>query len=190
MVKLPRPGRVKTRLAPALGATGAAWWFRHQTAGLLRRLRDPRWDLTLAVAPDAEGMAARVWPKDLPRIPQGPGDLGQRMRRLLVTAPPGPVLVVGSDIPALGRGHVARAFRSLGGADAVIGPASDGGYWGIGLRRRQAVSPRLLTGVRWSGPHARADTVHSLGELRLALADTLDDVDEPSDLKRNASSRL
>lgn len=182
MVKLPRPGRVKTRLAPALGTTGAAWWYRHQCAALLRRLEDPRWEMTLAVAPDAEGMTARAWPTHLSRMPQGPGDLGQRMRRLLRIAPAGKVLVVGSDIPALGRAQVARAFASLGAADAVIGPARDGGYWGVGLKRRQAVAPRLFDGVRWSGPHARADTLAGMRGLRVALVDMLDDVDEAADL--------
>ena len=70
MVKEPHPGRVKTRLGRDLGMVGAAWWFRHQTAKLLRRLRDPRWDLVLAVSPDAEGLASRVWPADLPRFAQ------------------------------------------------------------------------------------------------------------------------
>ncbi len=52
MVKAPRPGRVKTRLGRQIGMVPAAWWMRHQTTRLLRRLRDPRWDIWLAVAPD------------------------------------------------------------------------------------------------------------------------------------------
>ena len=74
MLKEPRPGRVKTRLGRDIGMIGAAWWFRHQVAGLLRRLDDPRWHLVLAVAPDHAGLTSRVWPAHLPRIPQGPGD--------------------------------------------------------------------------------------------------------------------
>ena len=62
MVKEPRPGRVKTRLAAGIGRVPAAWWYRHQTARLLRRLRDPGWDLVLAVSPDIEGMTSRIWP--------------------------------------------------------------------------------------------------------------------------------
>ena len=50
MVKEPRPGRVKTRLGRDIGMVGAAWWFRHQTRSLIRRLRDPRWQIVLAVA--------------------------------------------------------------------------------------------------------------------------------------------
>lgn len=181
MVKVPRPGRVKTRLARGIGAVPAAWWYRHQVARLLRRLRDPRWRIVLAVSPDAEGLAARVWPADLPCVPQGGGDLGVRMARLL--ALPGPVLVIGSDIPGVTRGHLARAIRVLARHDAVFGPASDGGYWLIGLGPRPA-PPGFLQGVRWSGPHALADSRATLPGRRVALVDMRDDVDSAEDLLR------
>lgn len=185
MVKDPRPGRVKTRLAAGIGTVGAAWWYRHQVRRLLRRLRDPRWRLVLAVAPDVAGMTSRTWPADLPRIPQGPGDLGARMARLL--ALPGPVLVIGSDIPGVTRAHLARAARSLATHDAVFGPAPDGGYWLIGLAGRPA-PPGFLKGVRWSGPRALSDSVATLPGRRVALADTLQDVDSAEDLARLISA--
>ena len=187
MVKEPRPGRVKTRLGREIGAVEAAWWFRRQSAALLRRLRDPRWRLVVAVSPDAAGMRSRVWPADLPRVAQGPGDLGQRMGRLLRSLPPGPVCVVGADIPGLGRAHAAEAFRALGRHDAVLGPAEDGGYWLIGLRRTAAVPATLFRGVRWSTPDAMADTAGSMPGLRIARAATLLDVDTADDLRRAGS---
>ncbi len=187
MLKEPRPGRVKTRLGREIGMTAAAWWFRHQTAHLLRRVEDPRWHLVLAVSPDAEGMASRVWPAHLPRVAQGAGDLGDRMARLFRSLPPGPVCIIGADIPGITPAHVARAFAALGAHDAVIGPAPDGGYWLIGLRRSRAVPARLFDGVRWSGPHALSDTVRSLAALRIARIDTLRDVDEARDLPARAS---
>ncbi|WP_420398404.1 TIGR04282 family arsenosugar biosynthesis glycosyltransferase [Nioella sp.] len=189
MVKEPRPGRVKTRLAQGIGAIPAAWWYRHQATCLLRRLRDPRWRLVLAVSPDAEGLASRIWPGDLPRIPQGTGDLGARMARLL--ALPGPVLVIGSDIPGITRTHLARALHALSTADAVFGPAPDGGYWLIGQGARPA--PRgSLHDVRWSGPHALKDSMETLKGRRVALVDTLADVDGADDLSRRkiAAKRL
>ena len=181
MVKEPRPGRVKTRLAAGIGRVPAAWWYRHQAAGLLRRLRGPGWDLLLAVSPDAEGLTSRVWPADLPRVPQGGGDLGARMVRLLSL--PGPVLVIGSDIPGITRPHLARAFRALATCDAVFGPAPDGGYWLIGLGPRPA-PPGFLENVRWSGPHALADSKATLPNRRIAETDTLADVDTAGDLLR------
>ncbi|MBE0452632.1 MAG: TIGR04282 family arsenosugar biosynthesis glycosyltransferase [Roseovarius sp.] len=189
MVKEPRPGRVKTRLGRSIGMVAAAWWFRHQVTRLLRRIDDPRWRLVLAVSPDAEGLTSRVWPARLPRVPQGTGNLGDRMGRLLRSLPPGPVCIIGADIPGITRAHIARAFAALGNHDAVIGPAPDGGYWLIGLRRSAAVPARIFDGVRWSSAHARADTIRSLGAARVALIDTLRDVDEARDLNP-ASARI
>ena len=98
--------------------------------------------------------------------------------------PPGPALIVGSDIPDLETGHIASAFRMLMSHDAVFGPADDGGYWLIGLsaRARHSVA---LDGVRWSTEHALADTIKCLGPAcktgllteRLADIDTVDDLE-------------
>ncbi|MEM7507693.1 MAG: TIGR04282 family arsenosugar biosynthesis glycosyltransferase [Pseudomonadota bacterium] len=186
-VKEPRPGRVKTRLAADIGPIAATWWFRHQTARLLRRVGgDPRWQTSLAVAPDRQGMASRVWPADLPRLPQGGGDLGARMARVMRAMPPGPVIIIGSDIPGIHASHIDGAFQMLGRHDAVLGPAPDGGYWLIGLRRGgQALPQAMLQGVRWSGPHAMADTIASLAPLRTGYTATLQDVDTVEDLARS-----
>ncbi len=189
--RAPRLGAVKTRLAHDIGAL-AAWRFhRATTAALLRRVaRDGRWTCWLAVTPDRDARTGRgLWPSRCRRLAQGPGDLGQRMGRVLAGLPPGPVVIVGSDIPAIRPGHLARAFRLLGDHDWVIGPAPDGGYWLIGARRRPAL--RLpFAGVRWSGPHARADTLANLQGLRVGLLDTLADVDRGADLARlRGSSR-
>ena len=183
MLKVPRPGRVKTRLARDLGAVEAAWWVRHQTARLLRRLRDRRWRLVLAVSPGAEGLASRVWPADLTRIAQGRGDLGDRMGRILRHVGRGPLMIVGGDVPGLDRSAVAGAFGAMAGADGVIGPATDGGFWAIGLGRLRAVPSRLFAGVRWSGRHAMADTLATLPDHRMARARTLRDVDTLGDLR-------
>ena len=181
--KRPAPGRVKTRLARDIGAPGAAWWFRHQCARLLRRVgRDPRWRTVLAVSPDIEGMQSRVWPRDLPRWAQGQGDLGNRMGRALREMPPGPVIVIGADIPDVSAGDVAGAFAVLGRKDAVIGPATDGGYWLVGLRHGRRAPRRMFRDVRWSTEHALEDTVASLGGLSIGYAATLRDVDRASDL--------
>ncbi len=183
-LKEPRPGRAKTRLGRGIGMTAAAWWFRHAAATLLRRVgRDRRWCTVLAVCPDAEGLASRVWPGHLPRWPQGQGDLGQRMARAFRAMPPGPVLIVGADIPALQARHVAEGFRLLGRHDAVLGPTPDGGYWMIGLRNGgRAVPAGILATVRWSSPHALADTAASLAPLSIGYGPLLADVDTEEDL--------
>lgn len=183
MLKEPHPGRVKTRLGRALGKTGAAWWFRHQTAGLLRRLDDPRWDLVLAVSPDVEGLQSRVWPAHLRRVAQGRGDLGDRMGRLMRRLPRGPVCIIGGDIPGVAPDHIWRAFRALGAHDAVFGPAPDGGYWLVGLKRISPPPVTLFRRVRWSSEHALEDSVASLGSARVARVDWLQDVDTLEDLR-------
>ena len=180
MVKQPRPGRVKTRLGRDIGHVMACWWFRHAVRGLLRRVQDPRWRLVLAVAPD-HAVVARDWPP-LPRIPQGTGDLGARMARVMRTTPPGPVCVIGADIPGITRARIWRAFRALGSHDVVLGPAEDGGYWLVGVRN---TPPRgLFAGVRWSTEHALRDTKASVPGARIALVDRLSDVDTAADLVR------
>ncbi|WP_170479338.1 TIGR04282 family arsenosugar biosynthesis glycosyltransferase [Ruegeria arenilitoris] len=182
MVKEPRPGRVKTRLGRDLGMIRAAWWFRHQTSALIRRLRDPRWQIVLAVSPDREGANSRVWPPDLPKKPQGPGDLGQRMTRMLQSAPKGPVCLIGADIPGVTRKHISAAFRSLGSAQMVFGPAFDGGYWLVGAQRYCALPRDLFRNVRWSTEFALIETLVSVKSSRVAMLDELRDVDTASDL--------
>ncbi|MDF1726963.1 MAG: TIGR04282 family arsenosugar biosynthesis glycosyltransferase [Sulfitobacter sp.] len=182
MVKEPRPGRVKTRLGRDIGMVPAAWWFRHQTRRLLRRLEDPRWQLTLAVSPDRAGLQSRVWPAHLRRWPQGRGDLGDRMARMLASAGGAPACVIGADIPGITRPHIARAFALLADHDATFGPATDGGYWLVGLKHPARQPPGLFRNVRWSTNHALGDSIASLPDHRIALADTLRDVDSADDL--------
>jgi rSAM/selenodomain-associated transferase 1 len=185
MVRAPRLGAVKRRLARDLGDL-AAWRFYRMTAGrLLRELgADPRWRTWLAVTPDRAARGGQgLWPGRHTLIAQGPGDLGVRMGRLLRALPPGPAVIVGSDIPGLRADHVARAFRALGGHDWVFGPAGDGGYWLIGARRRRP--PReTFAHVRWSSPHALADTRANLKGARIATLEELADVDTGDDLAR------
>jgi uncharacterized protein len=182
MAKSPLAGRCKRRLGASVGAISATRFYRTCLAHTLGRLaRDPRWQTLLAVSSDNE-VSAPFWPRGIERLPQGQGDLGRRMQRLFRKLPPGPAIVVGSDIPAITASDIGKAFRLLGNSDAVFGRAPDGGYWLVGLRR----TPRLLTlfaGVRWSGPHALADTLGNL-RSRVAFAATLSDVDTEEDYRR------
>ena len=180
MVKEPRPGRVKTRLGADIGLTNAAWWFRHQTRRLLRRLRDPGWEIILAVAPDREGLASRVWPSDLPRLPQGSGNLGDRMARLM-RATEGPTVVIGADIPGIDKHHIATAFTALGRNASVLGPAPDGGYWLVGLAYPARAPIALFNNVRWSTEFAMKDTEQTL-PAPVAHIMSLRDVDRAEDL--------
>jgi rSAM/selenodomain-associated transferase 1 len=183
MAKVPVAGAVKRRLAREVGEIRAVWFYRHAAAAMMARLgRQPFWRAMLAVTPDA-GRGFRPWPRGLARRGQGRGDLGERMLKPMRELPAGPVCVIGTDIPDVEIAHVRRAFRQLGSADVVFGPAEDGGFWLVGMRRR----PRLLrpfAGVRWSTADALADTLRNLEGARVAYTATLADVDTGHDLAR------
>lgn len=183
--KAPRLGRVKSRLAKDIGPVAAWAFYRRTLASVLRRLRGGgRWQAWIAVTPDAGVARQALWPAGWNIFPQGDGDLGARMDRAMRLLPPGPVVIVGTDVPGLRRRHVEAAFAALGHYDAVFGPASDGGYWLVGLRRRPHVV-RLFKNVRWSSEYALADTLANLGPGQTAAdLDVLEDVDDGAALAR------
>lgn len=200
--RAPVLGRGKRRLAGGIGDLAAARFERLMTGLLLRRLAaDRRWQLHIAVTPDSARRRARHWHKgsrthgrDMGVRGQGDGDLGRRMHRALSGAPPGPVVrgpivLVGSDIPGLAARHVAAAFRLLGAHDLVFGPAADGGFWLVGARRRPRLPP-LFERVRWSGPHALADTLAGLPRrVAVGFVETLEDVDDADAYRRLKPAR-
>ena len=184
-VKAPRLGRVKSRLARDIGAVAAWAFYRRTLAAVLRRLAGRgRWRAWIAATPDGWAAGHGPWPDGWRVVAQGPGDVGERMDRVMVELPPGRVVIVGTDIPGLCRRHVEDAFAALGRHDAVFGPAADGGYWLVGLRRRPRV-PRLFRNVRWSSEHALADTRANLrpGETA-AYLEVLEDIDDGAALAR------
>ncbi len=179
MVKAPRLGRVKTRLAADIGGVAAWNFYRRTMARVLRPLAgDARWTTWLAVTPDNSLRQGRLWPVATPRLTQGAGDLGERMGRVMAVMPAGPVVIIGADIPGIRAAHINRAFKALGRADAVFGPAADGGYWLVGLKRRPALK-EIFAAVRWSSEHALADTKANLpAHWRVDHLEVLTDVDD------------
>lgn len=180
----PQLGRVKSRLAAEIGPVNALRFYRATLAAVSRRLSaGESWQTWLGVTPDDAVFDARLWPRAVPRLPQGPGDLGDRMERMLAAFGPDSALIVGSDIPAVSRRHVAAAFAALRRHDLVFGPASDGGYWLVGARRGRDAAG-LFDGVRWSGPEALADTLQNAPGARVALLEELDDIDDGDAYRR------
>ncbi len=183
MVKLPMAGRIKTRLAREIGTSEATRFYRATCRAVIARLaREPFWETTLLVTPDS-GLASAMLPAGPRRMAQGLGDLGTRMHRPMRVLPPGPVCLIGTDIPAIRAADVRRAFRQLGRNDAVFGPAEDGGFWLVGMRRR----PRLVTpyaAVPWSSPDTLATVEANLAGHSLEHTTRLFDVDSRADLAR------
>lgn len=191
MAREPRAGAVKRRLAAGVGAVEATRLYRALLRHVVRRLgADRRWRTLLAITPDT-ALLSGAWPAGVARCAQGRGDLGVRMQRLMRRLPPGPAVIVGSDIATVAPAHVARAFAALGRCDAVLGPARDGGYWLVGLKRVPRV-PRPFKPVRWSSEHAFADTYANLRGRNVATVDMLSDIDSEADYRRlrSAAARL
>jgi glycosyltransferase A (GT-A) superfamily protein (DUF2064 family) len=146
----------------------------------------PFWETIIAVSPDT-GVASRALPGRVRKMPQGGGDLGHRMQRPMRRLPPGPVCVIGTDIPGILPADVRRAFRSLGAADMAFGPATDGGFWLVGARRR----PRVIEpyrGVAWSSAETLAQVQANLRHARIGETTTHTDVDERADYLREKAS--
>lgn len=177
--RAPRLGTVKRRLALGIGARGALRFYRDMLAVTAWPIaRDRRWQTILAITPaDARADWHRLAPPGTPRVAQKAGDLGQRMARALAPYPR--ALLIGSDIPGLGPADIAAGFRALGRADAVFGPALDGGYWLVGFGPRRPHQP--FARVRWSSPQALSDTLVNFKRHRVALLPPKRDVDDADD---------
>lgn len=183
--RAPRLGTVKRRLAREIGARAALRFHRATLLALLHDLaRDRRFRTVLAVTPDG---ARFPLPVRVARVGQGGGDLGARMQRAMARVPRGRVAIIGCDIPDARAADVRTAFRALGRAQAVFGPAEDGGYWLVGLSPRRPGQP--FAKVRWSTSDALADTLGNFAGRRVALLRTLRDVDTADDLFRLRFSR-
>lgn len=191
MAREPRAGAVKTRLANDIGLVPATAFYRKALSNLLSRLgNDPRWNTLVAVTPDTS-LLSPVWPRGVSLTLQGRGDLGGRMQRMFDDLPPGPVVIVGTDIPEITPRNIALAFSALGNNDAVIGPGYDGGYWLVGQRRMPKVCS-VFDRVRWSSPHALDDTLKNMSSMRVATLDRLRDVDDGKTYRQlnHAASRV
>jgi uncharacterized protein len=181
--RAPVAGAGKRRLAATIGNVRAVQFQRIRLQTLLHSLaRDPRWMTWLAITPEHSA----PWPSLIRRRGQGRGDLGQRMGRIMNTWPRGPVVIIGTDIPGVAANDIAAAFKTLGGKDAVFGPAADGGYWLVGFKRTPRV-PQPFGPVRWSTEHALPDTIRNLGNAKIGYVRTLDDIDTAEDLLRHST---
>ncbi len=194
------PGKAKTRLIPLLGPRGAAEFQAALTADVLRKTHPLENRLTLVLMTAGsrrlreEYAVCAVSDDRLPvRVERQRGQhLGERLhhafRKLLSKHTL--AVVIGTDSPELSVRTLLRAFRELRGADAVLGPCPDGGYYLVGMRRRSGrLSPpheQLFQGVRWGTPHAFRDTFNRFARhgLSCALLDPLEDIDRPEDLER------
>lgn len=184
MAKQPVPGRVKTRLARHIGDAAAAALARAflcDTLALGQELAG--FALALSYAGDMEHLPVDA--RGFQLWPQANGDLGARMEHALQRGLSLAVgaIIIGTDTPGLPVTHIQQAASLLTTHDAVLGPADDGGFYLLGLRR---CPNQLLAGLRWSASSTRRDTLARLSEhgFRVALLEPWFDVDDCADLQR------
>jgi len=188
--KAPTPGRVKTRLIPSLGESGAAELQRQLIERTLRTAAAAglgALELWCAPGPDDPFFAACAARHDIGLRTQSEGDLGARMAGALESAlaAGSPGLLIGCDCPALTAAYLREAAAALtDGNDAVLGPAEDGGYVLIGLSRSPPAE--LFAGIAWGTATVMEETRMRLARLHwrwreLAL---MWDLDRPEDLPR------
>lgn len=192
--RYPVPGKAKTRLIPALGAAGAAQLHRRLTEHIVSIARS-----TYSLSPEnsdkvtvyytgAQLKDFRAWlGPDLQYRAQPAGDLGQRMQHAfkstLAEGASGTMAAigVGTDIPHLSPALLQQAHKSLVSHDIVLGPATDGGYYLIGMK---VFHPELFANIDWGTERVYSQTraiATQLG-LRIAALAKLSDVDQPEDL--------
>ena len=181
-VKAPRPGFVKTRLAAAIGNEAACGAYRQLAETVVANLA-PLPHTELRFTPDdAENEIAHWLSDDWTARPQGEGDLGERMHRAFTEAN-GPAIIIGSDCPQVELSDLRTAAKTLQARDAVIGPATDGGYWLIALN---APCPALFENIKWSTSDVLPKTLEKANEagLSVQLLRELTDVDTGEDWQR------
>lgn len=186
--KAPRPGTVKTRLAPALGSAGAAEFHRLCVFDMWQRLGTVSGSRNFLYCDRPCEEFERLSGQDRFRLQRG-ADLGERMCACLkdmLAEGFGSALIVGSDAPALPLAQIGEALDALKVVDIGLGPSDDGGFTLIAARRTH---PEMFAGVLWSRSDTRAATARAIRQTGLTIAETSTwayDVDCPADLRRLA----
>jgi rSAM/selenodomain-associated transferase 1 len=183
----PRPGAVKTRLARGIGAEAATAVYAHMLEHALAQLEPLSTRMRVVI--DAAGendvslLRARApWVANV--RPQRAGDIGERMAQSFARAfDEGAcfALLLGSDLPGFETSMLVDAVHALETHGAVFGPAQDGGYWLVGLRRTCA---DLFVEIPWDGQGVYEATLHRAARCGLSCAEvpTLKDIDTVTDL--------
>jgi len=184
--KAPVVGNVKSRIASVVGAEAACEIYTTILRRTFSQLSEFS-EVQVRVTPDASAGQLAAFTKTDWRIkPQGDGNLGDRLHRAFARAFEAGselVLIIGSDCPDVTADDINVAWRKLEECDLVVGPASDGGYWLIGLRRP---CPELFEGIEWSSEKVLRQTIEraEAARLRIKLLRELSDIDTIEDWNR------
>jgi len=184
--RYPEPGKTKTRLIPVLGAEGAANLHRQLTETVITQVKELSNVLIEVHFTGGNEQLMQAWlGENITYCQQTEGDLGKRMATAFQTAFNNgmeKVVIIGSDCPALNSQIIAEAFAAFSQHELVLGRATDGGYYLIGLKR---LIPELFTGINWGTSEVLQQTVKIAKNLKLVVSylTTLSDIDRPEDLE-------
>jgi rSAM/selenodomain-associated transferase 1 len=193
VLKAPRPGLVKTRLAREVGDENATAIYRalveHQAMSI-----PPGWQVTVYFTPTDAAGEMQMWlashlPENARFVPQCEGDLGRRLRSAVAAEfqeGAKRVFLIGGDCPGISRDYLGDADEALNESDLVIGPAKDGGYVLLGLKSRR---PSLFENIAWSTPAVLDQTLAAARRLllRVRLLPTLEDIDDAESFARQSA---
>lgn len=174
--RLPVPGKVKTRLIPAVGEEGAARIYARLLAQTVEVAKESGLDFELRVTGGEIMAFHELFGDDTVVVDQGEGDLGEKMARVKA-----PALLIGSDCPGVTAPLLQAAAGALDDRRVVLGPANDGGYYLIGFSEPV---PFLFEDMEWSTPRVLPETLarlatHGIGP---AILPELADIDTAEDL--------
>ena len=176
--KAPLMGKAKTRLAADIGPVHAQRLYRAMTRQILQTVKHPKWETCLAVTPKCWRDKIPAW-HGTAQYAQTDGSLSPRLMQAFATNMP--TVVIGTDCPQVTAQDIDGAFKSLRRNSAVFGPADDGGFWLMGLRR--PAKPGLFNNIRWSSENALADVAANI-DGPTAYLRTLIDVDDARALRQ------
>jgi hypothetical protein len=191
--RAPVLGRVKSRLAAEIGDQAALEAHRELAEATLARLAAIEGVVTELWLDDVDDPAGRAWAQrwHLPLRQQQGDDLGERMHRALLCclASGAPGIVVGTDCPAIDAAYVGRAVAALQNHDAVVGPAADGGYGLVGIRR---AVPEMFQGITWGSSSVLSATLDAAASVGVSVArlPEIEDVDTAADWRRYVATRV
>jgi rSAM/selenodomain-associated transferase 1 len=180
-------GKVKTRLALGMGDLRALEIYKHlmqSTYSVLEDVSAPVWAYYSDFIPET------VNPPIAKSFVQEGQDLGERMANAFVRSFESgmeKVVLIGTDCPTLQSQHLNEAFEALTDSDLVLGPATDGGYYLIGMKRR---ADYLFEGISWSTSQVLSETLNVASQhgLTTTLLQELNDIDTPEDWERYTSN--
>lgn len=185
----PELGKVKTRLAKTIGEEKALEVYKHLLLHTMNETQFLACDKFLFY--DTSITKNDIWPETIyqKKIQSGE-DLGGKMQQafeLLFSLGHKNCLIVGSDLCDLKKEIIEEAFQKLQENDAVIGPAEDGGYYLLGLKK---LNSALFKNKAWGTSSVLADTLNDLNSQSVYILETLNDIDTFEDLKRSKDKIL